>query len=233
MDAVDTTSTTGSPFQLSERGKAVVIEGDAQYNEIVATNQILRPYRGSGGTVSATIYSDAVAIRNFAVERLATHPQILESNRRLVPISEYQDDRSVDPWYRDQESRRLGEPYVYRIDFVGGSRDTASEDAVMVIHVDPIPTSKMTIEFDIIFRAANLGIDALSTPQALPIHESVSPDTFQRLIEAELVSSSLWGADDRITKEVLRREELAMRDIQLLPRDFGVPMRSVGTKRGY
>ena len=78
--SADATQTTGSPFLLSERGKSVVIAGDSQFNEIVATNQILRPYQGAGGTVAATIYSDAVAIRNFYVERLATHPPIVDNS---------------------------------------------------------------------------------------------------------------------------------------------------------
>ena len=237
------TTLTGGSFLQSERGKSVVIPGDAQYNEIVATDQVLRPFIGSGGAsnVSGTIYSDAVPIRNFAVERLASHPRIIETNTTLVPISNGAGTNlNGDPWHRDTgawynntTSRRQGEPTVYMVSYVGGSIDTADEDAVMIVHIDPVPAQALTIEFDIIIRAINLDIASLVTPVALPIHESVFADTFFPLIEGALTASDLWKADPRMTERILDRETKALRDIRLLPKAFHNPTRRVGTVRGF
>lgn len=241
--AEDATETTGAPFTLAERGKAIVIPDDEQFNEIVATNQILRPYKGTTGSggVTSTIYSDAVAIRDFAVERLASHPRIIETNTRLAALGSSSDsnqygdpwNRDIGTWYKNTVSRNIGNPTVYGVSYVGGSREGGADDAVMIVHLDPIPSIKMTIEFDIIIKAANLGITALSTPTALPIHESVSPDLFQRLIEAELTSSSMWAADNRITNRIESREEQAIAEIKGLTREFSVPSRTEGTAEGW
>lgn len=234
---------TGNPFTLSERGKSVVIPGDAQYNEIVATNQVLRPFTGDGGAsnVTGTIYSDAVPIRNFYVERLASHPRIIETNTTLVPIMQGAGTNlNGDPWYRDTGSwynntvsRRQGNPTVYKVDYVGGSIATATEDAVMVIRIDPVPAQEFTIEFDLIIRAICLDIDSVLTPVQIPIHESVFADTFMPLIEGHLTTSSLWAAEDRITERILAREAQAIRDIRLLPGEFTIPNNRLGTVRGY
>ncbi len=232
LAAGGTTLTSGA-FLNSERGKAVLIPDDPDYNEIVATDQVLRPYRGSGGSVSATIYSDCVAIRDFSVERVVNDPRIVDTNTTLTNTEKFRQPGAVDPWYRATARRTLGDPRYYMVQHVGGSIATSSNDAVVQIKLDPIPARALTIEFDIFIRGATVGIDALTSPVALPIDSTVLAVQFLPLVEGKLLSSSLWAGNDRVTSRVEKEEMAAIASIRNLTSDFARPHRRVGTTFGF
>lgn len=227
------TTVTGNPFLASERGKSILIPDDPDYNEIVATNQLLRPFRGTGGTVTATIYSDAVAIRNFQVERIVTDPKIVDHGRRLIYEDRDQVAEEGNIFYRATASRQLGDPVRYSVAYVGGSLATGDDDAVMVIFIDPIPTAALTIEFDILIRAATFGIEALESPSYLPIDRSVFSRQFLPLVEFQLMRSSMWAGTDLASKMILEEYGRATGSIQKLADEFAKPRRSIGTRRGF
>lgn len=224
-----------SSFLSSERGRAIAIPGDPTMNEIVGTRQMLRPYRGATGTYMATIYSDAVAFRDFKIERIMTAPRIVDTNSVLLD-SEHQKSRTVaaDAWYRRTTAEGvIGDPKFFKLLYVGGTIATGTEDAVMIMQLDPIPGRKLTIEMDVAIRAVNYGITALSAATEMPIHSSVSPDAFQPLVEYALMASSMWVGTNHNNRMVENREREARTRISLLPTQFAPTRRKVRTKPGY
>ena len=226
--------TTGAPFLESERGKSVLIDGDPHLNEIVATNQLLRPYRGDSGTKPGTVYSDAVNIRNFQVERIVTDPFIADTGE---PIKNAHSDlvynKRLNQVFHSLSSLPTGDPCRYSNFHVGGSIATGGDDSVMILKLDPIPVRELTIQFDILIRAVSLGIETLRDPVLLPIDSTVFAKQFLPLIEEHLTSSSMWIADERMTARIIEKAEQAKESIRNLTHVLSRPKRRVGTKRGF
>lgn len=228
------TTITSGAFLDSERGKTVQLGDDGSLNEIVATDQVLRPHRGTGGSLEATIYSDAIAIRNFAVERIVNRPTVIDTNTLLTDINKIRDEEiTTNPWYRSTRTRAFGDPIYYRVKYVGGSRATGTDDAVAILQLDPIPTRELTIEFDIDIRAVAYGISSLSVASAIPIDETVFAKQFLPLMEHELMASSLWAASELVNRLLDKRHEEALQSIGKLPAFFSRPTHRIKTPTGW
>ena len=195
---------------------------------------MLRPYRGGTSGGSATIYSDAVAIRNFAVERIVDDPRIIDTNPRLTNSERFKDGHALrEPWYLSTASRHLGDPRYYFTKNVGDSIATGTDDATIVVQLDPIPARELTIEFDILIRATTFGIDAISTPTELPIDSTVFAAQFLPLMEEHLITSSMWAASPEMTQRIERKALGARGSVLRLPNNKTVPRRRVRTARGF
>ena len=86
----ETVVASGEPFTNEDRGKAVKLQGDPSWNEIVNTTTLLRPYRGTETTPDATVYSDVWAIFDTSIERAVNNVTArLEdgSSRKLTRVS--------------------------------------------------------------------------------------------------------------------------------------------------
>lgn len=221
-------------FTSAQRGRSILIPGDPIYNEIVAPDQLLRAYRGVTSTQTATVYSDCVTFRDFKVQRIVNRPRIVDTNTELVDAERYHSPDSRDTrWHRGGPGRTLGDPRAFWIDYVGGTIATGTNDAVMLVRLDPVPARELAIEMDIHILAANYGMSAISTPIETPIHASVSADAFQPLMEVALMRSSMWAGSDRVDAALLKAEQVALSRIQNLPILWGPVRRRVRTRPGY
>jgi hypothetical protein len=76
LSVVNGSSTFGSPvFTAAQIGCSIVIPGDAGWNQIISTTQLLNPYLGPTGTALATIYGDAVYSLTAPLDRVIGNPR--------------------------------------------------------------------------------------------------------------------------------------------------------------
>ena len=120
------TEITGSTFTNDQYGRTIRIEGDEIDNQISGVTSLLHPYTGPTGTVSATVYSDAIALPEPYVE-LVGHPIIIETGR---PLCHHQ-IRNV-TWHK----KKSGEPRCYWVESNAGNR---SPVVPAVIRFDTLP----------------------------------------------------------------------------------------------
>lgn len=232
------TVTTGNPFTAAQRGSTITLSGDSMQNEIVATNALLRPYLGSAGTASGTVYGDAVQFTNFRVERVIGHPRVWSLEDDYQTTLRQVDGEGVNDgpqntfltWWHTQHTN-TGTPNWYKLEYVGGSEQTAS-DSVMLLRVAPKPTQQMGIEMEVDIRSAAYAITAVTSPQNIPVDRSYASHLLP-LIKEHLISTPLWTALPQATRKVEQQAATARQRIEELPTSLVRPINRIRTPNGW
>ena len=230
--------TVGSgTFTTEQRGATVIITGDASHNEVVDTDAVLRPYLGTTGTTTATIYGDAVPFTDFSIERVVTDARVSNQSlqRRLARVNPEADHLQVwsgnwRSWW-DALARSSGHPEYYRIDYVGGSIQTTN-DAVMVIRVAPMPTEELVFEIEADFLPIAYAITCINTPKRLPVPRERAATHLLPLIEARLVDTPVWNQPTAATG-AKESGAMARQRCRELPAYLANPQHHIRTRLGY
>lgn len=237
----NSTAVSNAPFTAAMRGCTAKLEGADTFNEIVSTNQLLHAWTGSTGTVTATVYYDAIAITDFTVEKIVNDPVIVETDKRLVRQEQFESEASVYP-FRYGSPGGVGRnvrmtstyPSFYRVNYVGNSYQANTGDAVVILMMDPLPLSKFNVRFDIQVRPGSYRIGALTTASDIPVDDSLAYSTLLPLCERGLLRSPIWNGTEMAAKAVDSAGQLAMETTRTLTaKRFARPKRRTRTKTGW
>lgn len=217
-------------FTDAMRGCSVRIPGVAADNEVTSGSTLLDDWLGATGTVTATVWFDAVPIEDV-IER------VCGDVRLLSPTGQYACCLRRNPalllfggsgertWCRES-----GQPTDYALDPVGGSQ--GGEPATL-LRVHPMPAAACTVRFEAQLGPKLVTFGQLQSPAKIPVPEERVDDILLPLCEAELTVSPLWRDASKARLFLDRRDEVLGRRLPMMPSDYGTPHNRVGTPCGF
>lgn len=217
--------TNGSPeifgydFTLDQFYRTIRIDGDGIDNQIVDTNQLLHAYGGATGTVSATIYCDAVAVSE-PYDELVGDPLILETGTSLT-------NAGLSLKCRKQICR----PKFYHVE---ANARNQNPPAPAVIRFDSLPDRLYRLEAQFTVAPSPISFsDILAPGSDIPLRAEFIEVYLLPIARGLLTSSSLWK--DKETKAQARTDaETAESKYEaLVPHHLATPRNVVRTKRGF
>ena len=154
-------SVNAGPFPTDAIGCAIVLAGDTRANQVASTSALRDPYLGSGGSVSATLYGDAVQIAGSEFRRVLSPPR-LEGGTQLFW------DETLPVRSGSTTLRSRGTPARFCVEVLalgaGGSSGTLA-----VLRVDPIPSVDTILRVEMQVLPLHLTIAHLAAPFDVPI----------------------------------------------------------------
>lgn len=214
-------------FLTTHRGCSIVIDGDANVNEVTGSGTLLHDYAGTTGTREATLWYDAVAFTDFLIQQMLTQPTVLDTKTILKEVSATSEEHFTEVRYTATSQT----PLYYTQEYVGGSL-AAETDAVFQLRLLPRTVSACTLKFDAHILPVEYGLPALSTPQEIPIPSSLMSRLVVPLVEGRLTDSTMWK-ESGDKNAALFRAASAERRIGELPAYFARSRGRIYTKKGY
>lgn len=207
----ETNELTGVTLQDYHLGASIEFDNEPHLNEIVSvtgTPKVLNSFRNSG-TKNYTIYFDSIMITDYLINRIVNHPRILDTGQEL-----YRDDEAMRfqgaerrgaiwgpvSWWDVANTRDFGTPYRYVFENTGLS---LQDEARMMIRVDPIPDSPLTINFDAVVDAPTLEVDSMNGSVDIAVPDQYVLPHLLPLALSDLALTPIWSgsnADSAIAK---------------------------------
>jgi hypothetical protein len=212
---------TGHTFITDQLYGSILIQGDAIYNQVIGGDELLYPYSGATGTVSAVIYWDGVAIPE-PYEELVGDPRILETGKSLVNFK---------PVCGAFNHKPVGEPRFY---WMEANAMNQNSPAPTVIRFDSLPSCAFRMEAQFSLSPARITFeDLLASGDGIPLRAEHIECYLLPIARGILTSSRLWK--DKESKSAARDDAaLAEKRYEMLsPQTMATPRIRVGTKRGY
>lgn len=222
------TTITGHTFTGSQHFGTIKITGDPIDNQINGPTQILHPYRGTTGTVAATIYFDGVAVSE-PYDELVGDPRILETGRSLMHYRE--------KWECLGPFKQVGCPTSYQVEANARNRNSL---APSVIRFNALPDKdyRMEAQFTIApirITTADLSPsedDAYDQGANIPLRDELIETYLLPIARGILSSSERWKTAN---KESARADAqmASSKFAALVPRHLATPRNSLVTRHGY
>jgi hypothetical protein len=226
----------GLALQDYHLGCSIQIEGDTNMNEVVSvegTPQVLNQHKATGN-FAYQLYFDAIMITDYLVNRLVSHPRILETGVEL-----YRDDkgmkfmgaeRRAGGWWWDSAfTRRFGQPYRYVIENTGIS---LKDEARIMLRVDPIPEDVYTVTFDAVIDAPTMTLNDMDGTVNLAVPDQYVLPHLLPLALGDLATSPIWDGGDTAT--AIQKSQTMIAKIQSdLKSNRGAPHNYVRTRPGW
>lgn len=216
----DSTEVTGIQFIESQFYRTIRIDGDDIDNQIISATELLHPYAGETGTVSATIYCDAVSIPEPYSE-LVGDPRILDTDTLLVNSSQQ----------CSQRKKQTCRPRFYHVEANARNRNPS---APSVIRFDSFPDKRYRIQSQFIMAPARITFaDMLSKGEDIPFRAEHVESHLLPIARGILTSSSLWR-DKETKKEARDASTAALISYEsLVNQTLSTPRNFIGTKPGW
>lgn len=212
---------TGTIFSADHYGCTIRINGDDIDNQVVGETGLLHPYAGVTGTVSAIIYSDAVALPEPYSELIGV-PMVMETGRPLTLHK-----RVANSWQRKQ----VAEPYCYWLESNARNRNPS---APAVIRFDPMPDRAYRLEVEAVLAPVRVKFsDLLAPADELPIRAEYVESYLLPVARAILTDSSFWLSADSKASVRNVAETAESKYSVLTPQTLATPNNRVGTKHGF
>lgn len=218
VQAVNGSATLGATaFAEAQRGASVVVGDDAGQNEVVGPDSLLDAYLGTTGTVSASVYGDAVVLGDATFRRVVSHPRLNDGTELKV------DDALVNRNFKG--TRGIGTPRRYCVEMsgaAGGGKDVA------ILRVDPMPNKAFIARMEVELSPLKIVYADLSAPVDVPVPADMEHSLIA-LIRWHLKGNELFP-DSQDTDS---KAELARATISNQSPDAGRSHGKIFTPRGY
>lgn len=212
---------TGHAFSSDQVYRTLRIDGDTLDNQVTGTAELLHPYSGATGTVTATLYGDAAQMPE-PYEEMLGDPMILETGRRLVHQKIHRNS-----WQRVQ----VGEPCAYWIESNARNRNSL---APAVIRFDRMPDRIYRLEAQFTLAPARVNFSDLLAPGAdIPLRAEYIEVYLLPIARAILTSSRLWKDPETKAQARAAAETAESKYDALVPRTIATPNGRVRTRHGY
>lgn len=173
---------TGYAFTDDQRNCTIRIDGDPVDNQIVSASSLLHPYLGASGSVSATIYHDAVEMPE-PYEELIGRPRNLSGSREFLALLT---DRSI----LEYQSKTVGDPDRF---WVEANAVNQVPNAPAVIRFDSLPGQAIRYQCRFTLAPSRINLTALVSPGTkLPIREEHVEIYLLPIARGILADSELW-----------------------------------------
>jgi len=214
---------TGREFISSEFYRTIRIDGDAIDNQVVGPGRLLHPYSGTSGTVSATVYGDAIPIPE-PYEQMFGDPEILETGHFLTHIRP--------PADRFQIQRQVRRPLSYHIEANARNRNPESP---AVLRLDSLPDASYRLHSSFIMAPARMTFADLLAPGAdIPLRAEHVELYLLPIAISKLAQSSTFWADPSTRATMIAAGKQAAADYSDRVNDhLATPRARVRTKPGF
>lgn len=198
---------------------SIIITGDGATNQIIGNGELLYPYIGTSGTVSATIYYDAAALSSEYSE-IASNPRHLDTDVELT-------------------QGILSNRYGFR-NFVIGSPDTytlesnAYGELKSVLRVNRLPNQAIRLKSTAKMTPPRISFtDTTNANMVLPLRIEHVESYLMPYLRGLLAETSLWR--DPATRQVAMKkgEQAELRYREMTPKTLSTPTNEVGTPAGF
>ncbi len=219
---------TGVTFSAAQFGQSIVIDGDAGWNQIIGTDELLNPYMGPTGTAGATIYGNALYSETYPFDRVIGNPMFAnQNNNPLFPYIMNQNNYAGF-WLWQQTT---GLPQLWWPQVFGNSQ---GKSPIMVLRFAPAPQKAYAINVRMSFwpKRVTLGDYRDNTVLPVPdqfIERSLIPMAIEAFMSSPEYSSRSATDDDRTEKRGKEGELFAKNQ----PGQIVAPNNRVGTPVGF
>ncbi len=214
-------------FYTSDLGKSVVIAGDGNWNQVIATNRLLNPYLGSNaGTQTATLYGDACYSDDYPFERVIGNPTFPNQGQTLVFNQNITNVSNSPGWFLQQTT---GIPQMWWKQMLGNSQ---GEEPLLVLRFSPAPNIDYAVDVRISYWPKRLTMADYNRASTIFVPDQFLEKCLIPLALRELLSSAIWdkqGGEDDVRLRAQRAEEF----LALVPGQVAAPANTVATPYGY
>lgn len=219
---------TGLVFTEAQFGQTIVLEGDAGWNQIVGTDELLNPYMGDTGVVTGVIYGNAIHSDTFPLDRIIGDPQY--ANQNMLPICRNTMVAASSPpantWWWAQS---VGPPQTWWPQVFGNSQ---GKKPIMVMRFAPAPDQAYAINVRIGFWPKRLTLADYDNATELVAADQFIESALIPMALQELMVSPAWtirGDEKMIDSKGDKGELFAKNQLG----QIGVPANKVFTPIGY
>lgn len=170
---------TGYTFTSAQFGQTVILDGDAGWNQIIGTDELLNPYMGATATVAGTVYGNAIHSDTYPLDRIIGNPKFANQNTGPVWFGDIRLGAGQWPnwWLWGQTT---GMPQVCWPQVFGNSQ---GNKPIMVLRFAPLPSIAYAVNVRIAFWPKRLTLDDYDAATELCV-----PDQF---IESSLIKMAV------------------------------------------
>lgn len=212
---------TIATFDAEDRWRTIRIAGDDIDNQVIGATSLLHPYGGATGTVSATIYGDAVELPEPYIE-LVGDPTVLETRDDLI---------SFRPLVFRNMDRRIGHPRFY---WVESNARNQNPTAPAVIRFDPMPDKLYRMQCRASLAPAKVTFaDLISPGPTVPLRAEHIESYLIPLCRSTLTHSKSWMNKDDIAATRAEAKDAKSEYEALTAQTIATPNNRVRTRPGY
>lgn len=219
---------TGIAFTSSQFGQTVVLDGDASWNQIIGTAELLNPYMGATGTAAGTIYGNALYSDTFPFDRVIGDPQFAnQQNGPLFTSGITRVDGNPNGWW--WFSQNIGVPQVWWPQVFGNSQGNAP---LMVLRFAPAPSQAFAVNVRLGFWPKRLTLANYDAATSLSVPDQFIETALIPMCLQEFMSSPAWeikGDENRIDDKGTKGELFAKNQLG----QVGAPNNRIYTPQGF
>lgn len=215
------TAITGATFTDDQYGRTIRVYGDNIDNQVAGSSTLLHAYGGPTGTVTATVYSDAVGLPEIYSE-LAGDPRILETGRELI------NDRISLPI---AQTRSVAEPRFY---WVEPNAENNESPAPAIVRFDTLPNRPYRLSVQVMLAPARVSFSDLLAPGPELSLRAEHIELYLFPIALGLLTTyRLWENKETISATITASEKAESAYKLRTPSTLGTRRNRVGTRPGY
>lgn len=218
---------TGITFTSAQFGQTIVLSGDAAWNQIIGTNELLNPYMGSTASVAGTIYGNALYSETYPFDRVIGNPKLANQNYYMLMNGEMARSNGANGAWLMQQS--VGQPQVWWPQVFGNSQ---GETPMWVLRFAPAPSQAYAINVRLTFWPKRLTLTDYDSNTSLPVPDQfIEPSLIPMAIQA-FMSSPAWASrkDEALVDDRGNKGEAFARN---QPGQFAAPANQIYTPLGY
>jgi len=230
-------------------GASIIIGSEVNMNEIISVTDgvatLLNEFRGTTGDHAATIYYDTIMLTNYNVSRITSDPRILDTGVRLMRdddglLNVGAERRGAGAgvsagsgiYYGSSITRQMGTPYRYTMEDTGMS---SIDEARIMMRLDPLPTTEVTVQFQAAIDAATLVLSDLDNGTNLSVPTQYIIPHVLPMAKADLAESEIWGNESTRQLAIARGDGsviIPKITSEVFP-NTGTPRNRVRTRKGW
>jgi len=215
-------------FSPAEVGRTVVIAGDANWNQVIATNRLLTPYLGAtSASVGATVYGDAVFSDRYPFERIIGSPAFAVNRFGPIAPAIINRENGQTGWFSYQNT--IGIPMTWWTQQLGNSQ---GNEPILVLKFAPVPNTDYAINVRMSYWPKRLTLADYNSATTIPVPDQFIEPGLIPICTRALMGTPIWKSmndEDRVDKAA-DRAELYLRNQMGQP---GAPSNMVFTPVGY
>ncbi len=190
---------TGVTFTDAQFGQTVVLDGDAGWNQIIGTNELLNPYIGSTGAVGGTVYGNAIYSTTYPFDRVIGDVKFADQS--IAPMFRNQNIMSPGPWAANWLfGWGVGRPQTWWPQVFGNSQ---GNEPLMVLRFAPAPAAAYAINVRLSFSPKRLTLADYDANTSLPVPDKfIEPSLIPMAIQAFMSSPAWQTRDDEAAVEI-------------------------------
>lgn len=219
---------TGITFTSAQFGMTVVLDGDPGWNQIIGENALLNPYMGSTGTVSGTIYGNAIHSDTYPLDRIIGNPVFANQNLfPLTPLSVSSASGLGAPswlWYQ-----QIGVPCTWWPQVFGNSQGSKP---IMVLKFAPAPQQAYAVNVRMGFWPKRITLTDYDNNSELPVPDQfIEKSLIPMAVEEFMASPEFQNNNDAAL--LTARGQAGENFARLQLGQIGSPCNRVGTPTGF